>query len=52
MTLDSYLKLECHLWVCITEVGCVIIELTWSYSGESGELSGLGNHGKPVLEVK
>lgn len=38
--------------VCITEVGCVIIELTWSYSGESGELSGLENHSKPVLEVK
>lgn len=60
MTLDSYLKLECHLWViympltigvCTTEVGCVIIELTWSYSGESGELRGLGNRSIPVLEV-
>lgn len=38
--------------VCTTEVGCVIIELTWSFSGESGELRGLGNRSIPVLEVK
>lgn len=60
MTLDSYLKVECHLWVimpltigvCTTEVGCVIIELMWSCSGESGEFRGLGNCSIPVLEVK
>lgn len=38
--------------VCTTEVGCVIIELMWSYSGESGEFRGLGNSSIPVLKVK
>lgn len=61
MTLDSYLKVECHLWVIMpltigvcttTEEGCVIIELMWSCSGESGEFRGLGNCSIPVLEVK